>query len=404
MDQYVARLLMLSFFLPMKLQVLATMGTCVYFVVRSVVAKQAGPAGNYLHALILGSGFLLFLFAIPFTTPEFMKPLLENCQHRVSFLFMPFVFAIVSPKFKEVLMGELMYFVYGCFIICVAANADIGYHYYYAGSGVQPLSHVGYRSTVHAFTEVHPTYLSMYLCFSICILLLSQELDIRVRPYIQNVLLYGSFIFLLALGAKMPIIALVIILVHFAWVRRADLRRHRSLLIGLPLSVAAAWIFIPFLRQRLYEMLQFFGSGRSGSIADNSVYARQMIWSMDMSLLKNYWLTGVGPGRVFSAMRLQSFFYSLGSGIPAQYHDPHNEYFYEWLCFGILGIAIFVATLFTHFRQAVRFKDHLYLYLLLVLCITFFTETVLSLQRGVMFYAVFTSLMYYRPGIKRHTI
>jgi O-antigen ligase len=87
----------------------------------------------------------------------------------------------------------------------------------------------------------------------------------------------------------------------------------------------------------------------------------------------------------------------LHTNFPVVYHDPHNEYFVEWLSFGILGIALLVAILAVQFIKAVRTKNYLYLYLLIVLSTTFFTETVLSLQRGVMLYAVFTSLMFYSP-------
>lgn len=386
---------MVSFFLPMHLQVQVTGVVCLYFVIRVFFTKQHVPPGNYLWALFFGSIFLMYLFSVPFTPPEYKKTLLHLCENRVSLLFMPLVFAIISPKFRATLMGELMYFVYGCVITCIAANTDFAYHYFFLKEGAHTLSHVAYRTITYLFTQIHPTYMSMYLCFSICILLLSSNLNIRVHPFVINTLLFLSFVFLLALGAKTPIIALGLIIIHYAWVNRSRLYKYRTMFIGLLATIVAAWYFIPFLRQRVYEIVQFFGTEKQDSIANNSVYIRKVIWNMDSDLLKHYWLTGAGPGRLYFVVHLQSFFYSLNYSLHEIYHDPHSEYLYEWLCFGVLGVAILIATICVHFRQAIRFKDHLYLYLLIILCTTFFTESVLSLQRGVVFYAVFTSLMFY---------
>jgi O-antigen ligase len=395
-DKYAARVLMLSFFLPMYWQVQVVGVACLYFVFRVFLTKQFVPKGNYLWALFLGSVFLLYLFSVPFTPPEFRKIVWHQCEHRVAYFLMPFLFAIVSPRFRDVIMGEIMYFVYGCFIACTVANADIMYHYFFV-KGDHILNHVAYRTMIHAVTDIHPTYLSMYLCFSICILLLASKLAIRVHPAIINTLLFFLFIFLLALGAKTPIIALVLVMIHFVWAHRKNLYAYKWLFIGMPVALIAAWIFIPFLGQRLSEMTQLFNKGGNKNIVDNSVAARQMIWSMDIDLLKQYWLTGLGPANINTAVEQQSYIHSLSSGVSVLYHDPHNEYFYEWISFGIVGIGLLVLTLFVQFRQAIRSKDHLYLYLLIILCATFLTESVLSLQRGVLFYAVFAGLMYFTP-------
>ncbi len=393
-DKYAARLLMLSFVLPMQWQVWAVMATCVYFVVRTAWSKQPIPSGNFLWAMALGSGFLLFLIAVPFTPPEYKKAVLHVCERRVSFLLVPLFFAIISPMFKTVLMKELMYFVYGVFVSCVAANVNFAYQHFYMHADSAPLSHVAYRTMIHLFTDVHPTYLSLYLCLSVCIMLLAPRLSIRVHAFLLNMLLLLCFIFLLALGAKTPILALVLILVHYAWANRGDLRRYRLLFAGLILTAAAACIFIPFIGQRMGEIVQYFKAKEQGNLTDNSVLARKAIWDMDIALVKQHWLTGIGPGRVQPVMEAES----AARSIPTPYHDPHNEYVYEWLCFGIAGIVVFITILLIHFRQAIRGKDHLYLYLLILFCATFFTETVLSLQRGILLYSVFTALLFYQAS------
>jgi hypothetical protein len=95
------------------------------------------------------------------------------------------------------------------------------------------------------------------------------------------------------------------------------------------------------------------------------------------------------------SLKEKYFFYSLSHNFNIGYFDPHSQYFWEWLCFGILGVGLLVAILLVHFAKAIRSKDHLYLYLMILLSITFATESFLSRQQGVVFYALFTSLFFF---------
>jgi O-antigen ligase len=391
---------MVSFFLPMKLQVKVTMAVGLYFVLRTFLTKQKISGQNYVQAFLIGSSFLLFLFAVPFTPPEFRKTLLRLCEHRVSFLLMPLAFAMMAPRFRNVLVNELVFFVFGCFVTCVAANADFIYHY--LKSGKEILTHVQYRAITHLFTDIHPTYMGMYLCFAICILLLSPGFATRAGIIIKNTLLVFLFIFLLALGPKMPIIALGIIFIHFAYTQRARLHQLRFLFAGLLAALVAAWLFIPFVSQRVKEVLQGLGGGSEN--AGNSVSVRKLIWNMDTGLLKQYWLTGTGPGRMLHVLQEHYFFYALRHPLGVAYYDPHNEYFYHWLCFGITGIVVLVAILIAHFRAALQSRNYLYLYLLIILATVFFTESVLSLARGVLFYSLLSSLFYFAARQKESDV
>src|SRR5579872_2962803 len=244
-----------------------------------------------------------------------------------------------------------MYFVYGCFVTGLAGNADFIYHYYFAGGGAPAMSQQYYRTIFHFFTDIHPTYMGMYLCFAICILLFTPMLNTGRGFAIKYTFLFFLLIFLLALGPKSPILALAVILVHYAYVHRATLSRHKALTGGLAAGVIAALYFIPFFNQRVKETIKGFSEG-SGNSADNSVAMRKVIWNMDTSLLKHYWLTGIGPGRLMHTLREHYFFYSLANPFPVAYHDPHSEYFYQWLCFGFAGVAVFAGILFMHARKA----------------------------------------------------
>ncbi len=389
-DKYAARIMMLSFFLPEKLQALAVMVTGLYFVIRSVRSKETILRSNYVWAIVISSFYFLYLLAIPLTPHEYRPFLSLLCERKASLLLMPLVFAITSQSFRELIVGELIYFVYGCVISCVAGNADFAWHIWCA-KGSAPLSHVQYRIMFERSTGIHPTYMGLFLSFSVCITLLAAPF----RGVVKYLLIYLLLIFLLALLAKSPIIALVVIFIHYAYLHRKELYHYKMAALGLFASLASACYFIPFIGQRLKEVLQFAGSGKPGNVADNSVYVRKLIWNADTDMLRHYWLTGIGPGRLLHVLYERYFFYSVTHHFFVGYFDPHNEYFSEWLSFGLLGIALFVTVLILHFAKALKTKNYLYGYLLAIIYVTFATETLLSRQEGVLFYAVFTSLLFF---------
>jgi len=391
-DGYAARALMVSFFLPEKWQVLVVFCTGIWFVARTVQIKQARQQRDYRSALLFGSLFLAFLASVPFTPEPFRSYLLHLCERKVALLLIPLLFAFIDEQFRRRIAGELPYFVYGSLIACLAGNADFCYHLL-ALKNVTA-SHVAYRVIMERFTGIHPTYLGMFLAWSVCIALFTEPAYYlgRVGRY---VVIYALLVCLLALLVKSALIALAVILLHYAWLRRKRLMAYRWHIIILGVAVVAACLFIPFIGQRVGEVFSFIGGHKPASAADNSVATRQLIVQQDVALLRNHWLTGIGPGRVLHALRERYFFYAVIHGDNVGSFDPHSEYFQELLSFGIAGLLLLAIVLFTHYRVAWRTRNHLYLYCLLILTMTFFTETVLSRQEGVLFFSVFTSLFFF---------
>jgi hypothetical protein len=235
-DKYVARLLMVSFFLPMQWQVWTVMATCGYFVIRTAADKTYPPGRNYLWAFLLGSGYFLYVFAIPFTPAAYKNVVEKICEYRAAFLVMPFVFAFVSQQYKKIIINERMIFVYACVIYTAITNIAFIDHYFLNPVKAPPgwhLSHTDYRIFFETFIGIHPTYTGMYLCFSICILLLSPRAEKNAVRILNILVLYLLIVFTLALMAKAPLLALVIILAHYGYRERKQLFRYKWLFAGM---------------------------------------------------------------------------------------------------------------------------------------------------------------------------
>ncbi len=142
-------------------------------------------------------------------------------------------------------MKQIMFFVYGCIITCLVGNAIFLYHHLIVDNGTIPLSHVRYRIIFEHSTGIHPTYMSIYLCLAVCITLLSQASS-RTQIFIKYLLQYALLLFMLALFAKAPLIALALIAVHYLYEHRSQLYKFKWGFVALAATVTGAYFFIPF--------------------------------------------------------------------------------------------------------------------------------------------------------------
>ncbi len=396
--KYVARLLMVSFFMPPKLQVIVLFGSCIYFIVASIKAKEYPEKRNYLSALGLGSIYFLFLAALAFTPAPFSRIAHNYSEWRISYILLPIVTATWSARIRQIVFNELPYFIYTCFLACLVTNGYFLVKYLTAPTGFKDVNHVTYRVFFEEFIGLHPTYISMYLAFCLGLLLVVCRQMNRTLKYF---LFYSLILFILALFAKSPLIALAVIICHFGWINKSRLLRYKWLFAGMLAVMVAAYAFIPFVSQRAHEMVGISGETLKSNVIDNSISERKMIWSVDNAMLHQYWMTGCGPGRLLYLLKQRYFFYSVYYGHDISSFDPHNEYFYEWLSFGMIGIGILFLTLGYQLFKAINRNNYIYLYLLTILGITFFTESVLARQQGVIFYAFFTSLFFFMTNSKK---
>jgi len=382
---------MVAMFLPMQAQAILVMAASVYFGGATLFSRGGTVvAGDLWRALGLGALYIALFSTILFLPLVYHNDAMQVYGNWIAYLLFPFVFALATPGRRAAIIRELPYFVYACVALALITNIAFLWMYVLLHPSGLHITHVTYRIFFEQFSSFHPTYMSVYIAFAMCILLFSGGSVNRILKYVLFCLL---LIFLLALLAKSVVIAVAIVLLHQLWLRRASLARYKYLFAGLALSIAVACTFIPFIGQRLQELA---GRGTGGSITDNSVNTRKMILSVDKDMVRHHWLSGTGPGRMMHLMRERWAFISLQQGYDVSYFDPHNLYVYIWLSAGLAGLVLFCMALAMHYRRALSGRNYLYLYLLIVLTITFFTESVLARQQGIIFYALFTSLFYFQ--------
>lgn len=398
-DAFAARLIVVCIFLPGQLQVFGAIAAGGWLVLRSVFSGRPVERKALLWAALLGGGYLLYWLAVPFSPERYRAYALTLCERRAAYLAMPLVFALLSAKYGGLVRRQLPYFVAGVIIVFVTANAAFIYHY--AITGHVALTHVDYRILFEHATGIHPTYASLYLVFAIAILIADNVLPQLINSVVVLLLLC----LLLPLFAKSPLIAMLLIAMHQLWAHRKELHRYRLMMIAVCGLTLISVVAVPFVRQRLMEVADIFNGQQHGLVIENSVDTRKLVWQTDLHMLSHHWFSGVGPGRVLPDLRERYFFASLQRGYWVGYFDPHSQYFWEWLSFGLVGILLLLIVLVVQFRRALKRNDKMYLYLMVAISITFFTETVLARQQGLLFYSIFTSLLFFsRVPVKKGVV
>jgi O-antigen ligase len=125
----------------------------------------------------------------------------------------------------------------------------------------------------------------------------------------------------------------------------------------------------------------------SSENVEGSLNQRQHIWLSSFSLFKKNALFGVGTGDAKSEL-INEFLVNEYNG---PYYNCHNEYLQAGISVGIFGVTILLANLLM--PMILRWKNLLYILFLSIVSITFLTESVLSVQKGVVFYSFFNSLL-----------
>ena len=116
---------------------------------------------------------------------------------------------------------------------------------------------------------------------------------------------------------------------------------------------------------------------------------------------ENIWLIGLGINSSAQVIKDKHKQHNLFKEY--NYHNFHNQYIQFFAELGILGFIIFIVMLFLNLKNAIKNKDFLHIVFAVSMIILFLTESMLSRQRGIVFfitlYCLFNAVRY-KPDLK----
>lgn len=311
---------------------------------------------------------------------------IRQLEKKASLVILPLIILSSRQLHKKEIILIILSFAFACFILFAYAISSLAI---FKGPLLQQ---VALTEVIDETLKLHHAYSGAYLAFviiSIIYLLhtLWKSFSIVVRT---GLVVFTSllFLFLVILGARMALFITFFVLgiqILTIWSQR---KNYRSLLLILATSLfGLLTIFgLPSTRLKVNEFLVLKG-------VYHPFTPRIIQWGCCIDILNEnkVWLQGVGTGDVTPF--LQSCYQKKQFWGHLYKYNAHNEYMEELVRLGLLGLTVFVFSLVFPLISAFRQQNYLYAYFILVFMLVCVTESFLSRQKGVIFYAFFNAVL-----------
>jgi O-antigen ligase len=128
----------------------------------------------------------------------------------------------------------------------------------------------------------------------------------------------------------------------------------------------------------------------SNATMSGGVESRLTRWAVAGGLVAKAPVIGDGAGSEIDLLN-QSFFEKKYYGSFLHRLNAHSQYLSFLLKSGIIGLLVYLVTLFAGFKSAVNKNDLLFFTFMLLVAIVSFSENVMDVDKGIIFYAFFFS-------------
>ena len=347
-----------------------------------------------INNLLLSSVFFLTLFGTLYSRnrPEAFK----EVGMQITILLAPLVFCLNPLDLKKYRNNFFLAFSLGCVLVVMYLylHAFVVIAYY----NLTPYTLFTPSFINHNFSQpigMHATYLAMQIAAGL-IFLLCQAIKEKKKSYRFFYLLCCAVLTvgIIQLGSRAVFIALFLIInlgVPFFLLNYA--RRIRFALMVIPLSLLVIGVIYGFnnFKDRYVTELEKDLSNEATKEVTDTRLAR---WNLALGIAAKSPVIGYGSGSEITVLKegyfRNKYFHSYMSDLNA-----HNQFISMLIKFGILGLLIFIATLYYGFRVSIREKDLLLFAFLFVVAIVSFSENIIDRDKGIYFYSIFFSLLIY---------
>ena len=367
--------------------------TILYEIVRKA------PLRNGLNYMLVPiSLYLLNIWGLLFTANiDMVYPRLET---QASLLILPVLISRQNITKRE-LRACLISFALGVTLVFFISEVNVIYniaiHPYHTFKNEFFSWWYTHTNLVKIF-DLHAGYIAMYTIFAIFILVeitdwIKERAILKGFTYILIVLL--SF-FIIQLSSRMGIFSLIVITITAIFLHFGKLKIRQAIIVGSVFLLTIIFL-ISSISWTKTRVLYTYQSLFTTELEDQE--SRIDRWDVGMTLIKSNFLFGLGTGDVHDALMTAYLENNLTESYSKEY-NVHNQYLSYLLYFGIIGLVVLLVNICFSFWLAIKYKNKLFLLFVLLLAISFLTENILDVQKGVVFYALFSSLFIQNTYVK----
>lgn len=368
--------------------------SCTYLLFKSPVKLKGYKKSEILYLSLPVLLFILYSISYLYSTNKDIA--LFALEKRLSLIAFPFI-AWAGSKLaigRNFRVGVLFVFVLASLILIIKTLIIFEPQQFFSLSAGSVKAVTALRKTIATATNLHPTYLSIYLLFS-CLILIEYLLSLfkKQKPYfflevVLSLLLIGLFLtagFITA--ARTPLISFIITLFVRLLISQASPALRTGLVLLLVGAVVMATISIPTLNNRVQEVFKTSFKPPE-SIYFNSTNLRVGIFDCTLKTIHQNWMIGTGVGD--SQKVLNECLERFDTPAYKQFnYNTHNQYLGIWLDVGILGFCILLGILLSGLYIGYSNNDPLQVSFFIFMAFNMLTENILATQAGIVFFMYF---------------
>lgn len=318
----------------------------------------------------------------------------SDLETKASFLILPLVILTSNVIHRRNVIELLKTYVFGSVIAAIFSLVVSTFSYIATEN-----TDVFYYQLLSYFQ--HPGYFSMYLNFSVAIILILIFHEREKLNYKYYLALTFLIVFIYQLSSRMGIIILGALLLYSLFYVLLPKIRLKSTFVSLVLSFSLS-LGIIYVSSRYINRFETAIAQLEEGNESSSSGSRLLMWKYSVDLFFEHPIFGVGTGDVDEVV--QQKFEDEGFTYAAQSHlNPHNQFVQAGVALGAIGIL----TLLIPFIIPLFYikRDRLFIYPLFAFIVasSCLTESVFERQSGVVFYALFNTLLFFTLPLTQTT-
>lgn len=347
--------------------------------------------------------YLIYLAGMFYT--ENIQHGLKDLETKFSLLLFPLIYA-TSENSTAINFSKLFKnLAIGCTIAALVGLGTSTYSFLYELYAranniiLESYPYTNYFFSAYVSPFLHTGYFALYI--NVCVAFLFYTLLFKAsaltflwKSIYIFMLLYLS-IYNVLLLSKIGLITMLLIYVgiFYLWAKKYfSLVKLLSVVSAILITLVLIIYAIPKVRMNFENVVETtFSKNENELDSEDGSASRLVAWKTSFSLVKKYFLTGVGTGDVKQLLsdEYQKRGYWNAYKIKL---NAHNQFLQTTLAIGLAGFAVLLLFVFINYRNAFKNKNILHLVFISAVTLQFIVESSLETQAGVIFISFFNSV------------
>ncbi|MFC2152109.1 O-antigen ligase family protein, partial [Bacteroidota bacterium] len=324
---------------------------------------------------------------------------LFDLEVKLTILFIPFVTYFMTDKIKLNYRLILKVFIAGNFIasiICIIYALNSSIQFTDTGSliletsswptvteGMSFFQLINHRFSYFSYNYLskihHPSYYSIYIIFTITILVYCIKTSKKRNIGYYILILYFS-LFIWLLGSRAAYITYLICFLSFFFITILHYKKHW---IGIVILILGIFLTIIIMKnsQIIKNIKETTDIVENGQVLTKDSDIRLWLWKSGIEVFMENPIFGVGTGDIDKEMKEKYEKYELLMAQKLKY-NTHNQFLDVAVKLGVLGLISLIGWILVTMIKSIREKQFLLFYFILIITINFFFEVILNTIAG----------------------